>query len=221
MNARINEHPDLRASNGSAHSFQDIGSSINIVFTPDWNELVVGLSKKKPVYKHPCGKIEACDVSSVVYLNDWQREYLTAENCARRELFRETGIIETEHEERIKLEYVRTLHGASGALRQYHFLVLLKQKLDLEKDIIEADEMNPPEYWSVITALNGGEGGKKLNPYHQLALCKCIQEMVRAGIGHDKAFPGFGQLLMNIYDSGIDLDAYTLKLEGMIERREI
>lgn len=220
MNARTNEHT-AQALNGSANSFQDVGSSINIVFTPDFQEIVVGLSKKKPVYKHPCGKVEECDVPSAVYLSGQQLEDLTAENTAKRELFRETGIIDKQHETRIKLEYVRTLHGARGTLKQYHFLVVLKQKLELATDIIEAEEMNPPEYWPALTALTGGENGKKLNPYHQLAFCKCIQQMMRAGLGHEPKFPGFRQLLENIYDAGIDLDAHTLKLEGMIERREI
>lgn len=216
----MNTHAQAWATH-SANPFTDIGSSINIVFTPDWSELVVGLSKKKPVYKHPCGKIEECDVPSAIHLNDKELEDLTAANCARRELFRETGIIDTEHEERIKLTYVRTFSGAQGKLRQYHFLVLLKEKLELEQTIIEAEEMNPPEYWPVIMAIKGGEGQKKLNPYHQLALCKCLQEMVEAGLGHDPHFPGFRKLLENIYDAGIELDAYTVKLQGMIERREI
>lgn len=205
----------------SENTLINIGSSINIVFTPDWSEIVVALSKKKPVYKHPCGKIEKCDIPSVTYLDSRKLENLTAENCARRELFREAGIIDTQHEKHIMLDYMRTFYREERELKQYHFLVLLKKKLELEQDIIEAEEMHPPEYWPVIIAIKGGDMGKKLNTYHQLALCKCLQELTKAGLGHDKNFPYFQTLLTNIYDAGIELDAHTLKLQGMIECRHI
>lgn len=220
MNAHRNGYGSVWVGSGSAN-FQDVGSSINIVFTPDWSKIVVGLSKKKAVYKHPCGKVEECDVPTATYLSTDKLENITAENCARRELFRETGIIEKEHEERIKLGYVRSFQGARGKLKQYHFLVLLKEELTLEQNIIEVEEMHPPEYWPVITALRGGEDRGKFNPYHQLALCKCIQEMDTAGLGHDPHFTDFGLLLWNIREASIELAAHTLNLEGMIERREI
>ncbi len=221
MNARTHGHyAGVQTLNGSARSFQE-GSSINIVFTPDFQEIVVGLSKKRPVYKHPCGQVEGCDVPSVFHLTDAELEDATAEHCAKRELFRETGIIESQLVLHYKLKYVRDFTGSHGRLKQHHFLAILKERIELTTDIIEAEEMNPPEYWSVITALKGGEAGKKINPFHQLALCKCLQQMVEAGIGHDAHFAGFCQLLGNIYDAGINIDAHTLKIDGMIRNREI
>lgn len=196
--------------------------------TPDFQELVIGLSKKKHrfydqplVYKHPCGQIEEGDVPSAISLTDQERENSTAEACARRELFRETGITDSHHEDHVKLNYERNFHGKEGPLKQYHFLVVLKEKIELERNIIEADEMHPPEYWLTITALLGGENGKKLNPFHQLALFKCIQEMRDAGLGHDHRFASFRQLEEDIYDAGINLDARAIELAGMIKNGEI
>lgn len=202
-------------------SFHDLGSSISIVFTPDFQEIVVGLSKKegKEVFKHPCGKIEHEDVPAVVYLSEDKLLDLTAENCARRELFRETGI-DTRYLEYTKLTYVRALKGKTSS-KQHHFVVILPKRVTLSREITEHEEMHPPEYWRVTTALKGGGMGKKLNPYHQLALCKCIQELSALGLGSDPHFPGFRQLLENIYDAEIDIDAHTLNLQGMLENREI
>lgn len=211
-------------TNNSANLFKD-GTSINIVFTPDFEDIVVGLSKRKKrdgqVYKHPCGKIEACDVPSVFGLNEIELENATAERCATRELFRESGITLSHLALHHKLPYVREFTGAHGKVKQHHFLALLKEKLELDDVIIEAEEMNPPEYWPIITALRGGEDRGKFNPYHQLALCKCLQTMIAVGLGHDSNFPHFQTVLGNIYDANIELDVHTLNLQGMIECGEI
>lgn len=218
MNARnqVWQNPPQR-------SFQK-GSSINIVFTPNFQEIVVGLSKKSRkgnfVYKHPCGQIEECDIPSA-FLAPEKLENATAECCAKRELFRETGISENQLLLHHQLDYVRDFPSAHGRLKQYHFLVMLKERIELIQDIVEWEEMHPPEYWAVITALQGGADGKKMNPFHQLALHKCIQQLASSGLGHDKNFPGFGVLLGNIYDAGIDLAAHGIEIEGKILNGEI
>lgn len=201
-----------------AKTFQQ-GSCPNITLTPDFGEVVVGFSKKNSKYKLLGGKIELCDVPSAISLTDIEREEQTAENCAKRELFREGGITDEHTLSRCKLKYERIFKG--GTVKQYYFLVLLKERPELTTEIIESDEMYPPEYWPTITVLRGGEYGKKFNPFHQLALCKCIQEMRNAGLGHDVNFPGFQRLLQDIYDAGIDLDAFTLELAGKLENGEI
>lgn len=208
------------------------GSSVTIIFTPDWGEVVIGWSKKPleergQVWKFPCGKAEVEDVPHMVTANE-KREQFT--NCAKRECRNETGLDEDKgvFELVLPLKYVR--HSGSrqaGPLEQWHFVALLKERLALPTDPIESDEMGDPEYWRVADVLrlptlrNPIAQAKKVNPFHQIALARCILELRDAGLGNDPSFSGFKETLSAIYDSGIDIDAYESEVSAKIKLREI
>ncbi len=206
------------------------GSAITIIFTPDWSEVVVGWSKKPleqrgHVWKFPCGKAEVEDVP------DFERADSTAvqfANCASRECVNESGLSEKHFEFLQALAYVRySSSRESGALQQWHFLALLKERLVLPTEPIESDEMGDPEYWKVVDVLrlptlrHPIAQERKVNPFHQIALVRCILELRDAGLHHDPNFSGFSDVLTSIYDEGIDIDTYERDVMAKIRSREI
>lgn len=225
------------------------GSCPNLVFVNrDLTEMVLGFSKKARKYKFPGGKIELIDVPTPMQLARMEaynlaatdedkkriREYVTAENCARRELFNESGITDEQVECRIKLSYERTFKG--GSVKQYYFLVLLKERIELPRNIIEAEEMDPSDYYPTIKVLLGGESGKRINPYHTLSLFKALQELRDAASLEDskkKKYEPFlegtalSQLLHNVdtalksISESFTIDSVERDLAEMIDNGEI
>lgn len=208
------------------------GSSVTIIFTPDLSEVVVGWSKKPlnergQVWKFPCGKAEVEDVPHMVTANE-KREQFT--NCAKRECRNETGLDEDKNVFELvhPLNYVRYSRSReSGPLEQWHFIALLKERLKLPTDPIESDEMGDPEYWKIVDVLrlptlrNPIAQARKVNPFHQIALARCILELREAGLGNDSSFGGFKKMLAEIYDAGIDIDTYESTVMAKIHSREI
>jgi 8-oxo-dGTP pyrophosphatase MutT (NUDIX family) len=216
------------------------GSSITMIFSPDWDEVVVGWSKKPiekrgQIWKFPCGEAEVQDVPDMLTANSTELQFT---NCAKRECKNETGLDEDKCVFAFVqvLRYVRpSLSRDVGPLQQWHFLALLKERLVLPTEPIESYEMGDPEYWKVVDVLRLPTPNhpirpeRKVNPFHQLALCHCIQELIAIKLHEDPAFLGFRNLLQQLYEEGIgnikegelDLAPYMLKLTGMIGRREI
>lgn len=207
------------------------GSAITIIFAPDWSEVVVGWSKKPlkergHVWKFPCGKAEVEDVPDIERADNTAVQFA---NCASRECMNESGLDERHFEFLQPLTYVRKSSSReSGALEQWHFLALLKKRLVLPTEPIESDEMGDPEYWKVVDVLrlptirNPISQERKVNPYHQIALARCILELRDVGrLHHDSNFSGFKDLLTSIYDDGVDIDTYEQDVLTKIRAREL
>jgi 8-oxo-dGTP pyrophosphatase MutT (NUDIX family) len=212
------------------------GSSIMMIFTPDWNgvpgwgEVVVGWSKKSlmergQVWKFPCGKTEVEDVPDMETVQSTRMQFT---NCAARECMNESGLSEKHFEFIQELSYVRYSFSRDvGPLQQWHFLALLKERFVLPTEPIESDEMGDPEYWKVVDVLqlptrkNPIPQERKMNPFHQIALARCILELRDAGLGDDPSFAGFKKMLEEIYDAGIDIDTYERDVTAKIKSREL
>ena len=67
-----------------------------------------------------------------------------------------------------QLSYERTFKG--GSVKQYYFLVLLKERIELPRNIIEAEEMDPSDYYPTIKVLWAGNQGKDQSLPHAIAL---------------------------------------------------
>ena len=213
------------------------GSGMTISFSADWSKVVLGFSHKPieergQVWKFACGRPEAADVP------DFESEHALAAqfvNCATRERVNETGLIDEYYQFIERLNYVRLTpprRDAEGrplgaSLQQWHFIGLLKPRVMLPKNAAESDEMGDPEFWDVIDVLKLPKRGeevqqsRKVNPYHQLALAKCVIELRDAGISKDPNFEGFKKLLLAIYCAGINIDDYIVDIQRKIDLREI
>ena len=212
------------------------GSAMTICFDPTCQFVVMGYSKKSIqergcVWKCPCGRPEASDVPDFEARN---AALLQFTRCAHRERQNETGLRDEDFQVIEPLKYVRFTHprfsngeqiGAS--LQQWHFVGLLKPGVVLPKNAIESDEMGDPEYWDVINVLRLPRWGEKVpqsqkvNPYHQLAIAKCIIELRDANVAQLPQFAGLKELLLRIYESGTEIDNYVLDLHRRILLGEI
>ena len=212
------------------------GSSITMIFAPNWDEVVIGWSKKPiekrgQVWKFACGEAEVQDVPDIETANSVAGQFT---NCAKRECKNETGLDEDKGVFAIvqALNYIRHSNSKDvGPLQQWHFLALLKERLTLPTEPIESYEMGDPEYWRVVDVLrlptprNSIPRSRKVNPYHQIALARCIievrEESRQVELNGEPICQEFKNLLLGIYDSGINIDTYERDVMSKIRSGEL
>lgn len=179
------------------HAAYPGSSSISIIFDPEFRKVIVGHSNDDEVLKFPCGKREARDCEHAETIED------AARRCALRELAAETDPSVVDDLDFFwKLGFERRFDkklpdGSRLPLVQYHFVGMVKRRIDFWSLPIENREMGIPEWWTPLDVLRLDRVGEtrinphhknvetmKVNPYHQISLVRALREL-RMALGKD------------------------------------
>lgn len=172
------------------HAAYPGSSSISIIFSNDFQKVIVGHSNDDGIIKFPCGKREARDCDGAETIE------MAARCCALRELAAETDpSVVSELDFFSKLAFERRFEkklpdGSRLPLVQYHFVGMVKRHIDFWSLPIENREMGIPEWWALFDVLrldrvgetrinphHGGIESVKVNPYHQISLIRALREL--------------------------------------------
>lgn len=166
------------------------GSSVSMVWNPEMTHCIVGFSRDDLIYKFPCGKIEEADFEGDLTrpINE------VARTCAIRELGNETHedvITHLDMDSFFQISYVRPFSkrledGTRIPLAQYHFIGMLRERVDFWSPPAESSEMDIPSWWTPLDILRLDRTQKmKVNPIHQIAFAAGLREMramVKVGV---------------------------------------
>ncbi len=216
--------------------FTDRGSTMSIVFTPDFSRVLIGWSFKAEMFKHPCGKIEPKDFS--LGPNTPEETYVRV--CGLRELGRETFPEVVDNLLLYQpLRYQRPIKktgpdGKPFVVTQYHHVGILKEEIPLYGRNTEHEEMDVPEYWSPYEVLRldrvidnpelDNKTNKKVNPFHQLAFAHCLLQLRQE---LKDTIPDFSRMWANLArvpmgnGKAVDVYDYVGDLRAMISKRII
>lgn len=186
------------------------GSSVSMIWNPEMTHLIIGFSRDDLIYKFPCGKIEELDFARSLewvldrkwnpnleqgLVPDFDRPISdVARVCALRELRNETHedvIVHLDVENFFQIAYVRPFSkrlddGTRIPLAQYHFIGMLRERVDFWSPPAESSEMDIPRWWTPLDILRlDRTQTMKVNPIHQIAFAAGLREMramVRVGV---------------------------------------
>lgn len=161
-----------------------------MVFDEEFKKVIVGRSNDDEIIKFPCGKREVVDCEGAASIED------AARRCALRELAAETdpSVVDSLmffHKIDFERRFEKRISGGGALpLIQFHFVGVVNKRINFWSLPIEKREMGVPEWWTpfdvlrldrvTATRVNPHHGNVetiKVNPFHQIALVRCLREL--------------------------------------------
>lgn len=180
----------------------DLRDSASVVlFSHDLMQVATGISKQSGLRKFFGGRVEVCD-RNILESNDPEA---VARSCAHREVREESGVrpeqwtCVTRYYERRRV--VKMMYGRK-ILSQHFFLGVAEHGVQIPgPGFVRDDEMHAQKFIPVVDTLASWrpKASERLNPYHAIALAKCLL-LVQKQTEGDGSFTHFQEMCHSLPD---------------------